>query len=175
MSSDVAGSDKFDELGAAPTISLNTPVGKVLASSVLSNVVKTGVTDTLTEKAAGAGNDRCVRIVGGIHGIGQRLDVASGLAPQLGHTEGLSGAVGHEGLDLGQVLTSADPLGIHAGDHAHAGVGGEHLLQAHNVAVLIQHQVEGLADHVVGQALVIIGTAQHVGILVPLVQNGGHR
>ena len=42
----------------------------------------------------------------------------------------------------------------------------------HNVAVLIQHQVEGLADHVVGQALVIIGTAQHVGILVPLVQNG---
>ena len=60
---DVAGSDKFDELGAAPTISLNTPVGKVLASSVLSNVVKTGVTDTLTEKAAGAGNDRTIKML----------------------------------------------------------------------------------------------------------------
>ena len=60
---DVAGSDKFDDLGAAPAISLNTPVGKVLASSVLSNVVKTGVTDTLTEKAAGAGNDRTIKML----------------------------------------------------------------------------------------------------------------
>ncbi len=60
---DVAGSDKFDDLGAAPAISLNTPVGKVLASSVLSNVVKTGVTDTLTEKAADAGNDRTIKML----------------------------------------------------------------------------------------------------------------
>ena len=60
---DVANSDKFDDLGAAPAISLNTPVGKVLASSVLSNVVKTGVTDTLTEKAAGAGNDRTIKML----------------------------------------------------------------------------------------------------------------
>ena len=59
---DVAGSDKFDDLGTAPAISLNTPVGKVLASSVLSNVVKTGVTDTLTVKADG-GNDRTIKML----------------------------------------------------------------------------------------------------------------
>ena len=59
---DVAGSDKFDELGTAPAISLNTPVGKVLASSVLSNVVKTGVTDTLTVKADGS-NDRTIKML----------------------------------------------------------------------------------------------------------------
>ena len=59
---DVAGSDKFDDLGTAPAISLNTPVGKVLASSVLSNVVKTGVTDTLTVKADGS-NDRTIKML----------------------------------------------------------------------------------------------------------------
>ena len=59
---DVAGSDKFDDLGAAPAISLNTPVGKVLASSVLSNVVKTGVTDTLTVKADGS-NARTIKML----------------------------------------------------------------------------------------------------------------
>ena len=59
---DVDGSDKFNELGTAPTISLNTPVGKVLASSVLSNVVKTGVTDTLTVKANGS-NARTIKML----------------------------------------------------------------------------------------------------------------
>ena len=59
---DVDGSDKFNELGTAPTISLNTPVGKVLASSVLSNVVKTGVTDTLTVKADGS-NARTIKML----------------------------------------------------------------------------------------------------------------
>ena len=111
-------------------------------------------------------------IVIGIHGGGQSAEGTGVLNNHLRHTEGLSGAVGHEGLDLGQVLAGANALGIHAGDDAHAGVGGDHLLQAHNMAILIQHQIEGLANHVVGEALVAVGAALHVGVLIPLVQHG---
>ncbi len=67
---DLPAKDDFTSLkagtaldGTTNGVGLNTPVGKVLASSVLSNVVKTGVTDTLTEKAAGAGNDRTIKML----------------------------------------------------------------------------------------------------------------